>query len=110
MPNLSHDFEEKYDFLSYEFSIRLPAITQLKNDRVQKRVGLREDTTSSNQDIKKNVFTLVCRREVRGSCFILHRVFLSTLALDRKRLCHYVVALCDWMTSHPLSTQLSLLN
>ena len=34
---LSHDFDEKSDFLNYEFSIRLPAITQLKNDLVQKR-------------------------------------------------------------------------
>ena len=48
---LSHDFDEKSDFLNYEFSIRLPAITQLKNGRVQKRVGSREDVTSSDQDI-----------------------------------------------------------
>ena len=32
--NLSHDFD---DFLNYEFSIRFPAITQLKNGPVQKR-------------------------------------------------------------------------
>ena len=36
--------------------------------------------TSSNQDIKTNVTTLECRRGVRGSCFILRRVFLLTLA------------------------------
>ena len=36
---------------------------------------------SSNQDIKTNVATLVYRRGVQGSCFILHRVFLSMLAL-----------------------------
>ena len=48
---LGHDFDEKSDFLNYEFSIRLPAITQLKNGRVQKRVGSREDVTSSDQDI-----------------------------------------------------------
>ena len=80
---LSHDFDEKSDFLNYEFSIRLPAITQLKNDRVQKRVGSRKDVTSSNRDIKTNVTTLVCRRGVRGSCFILRRVFLFTLALEK---------------------------
>ena len=34
---LSHDFDEKADFLNYEFSIRLPAITQFKNGLVQKR-------------------------------------------------------------------------
>ena len=28
---LGHDFEEKSDFLNYEFSIRLPAINQFKN-------------------------------------------------------------------------------
>ena len=39
--------------------------------------------TSSNQDIKTNVATLVCRRGVRGSCFILRCVFLSTLALEK---------------------------
>ena len=38
---------------------------------------------SSNQDIKTNVATLECRRVVRGSYFILHRVFLSTLALEK---------------------------
>ena len=28
---LIHDFDEESDFLNYEFSIRLPAITQFKN-------------------------------------------------------------------------------
>ena len=36
-------------------------------------VGSREDVSSSNQDIKTNVATVVCRRGV--SCFILRRVF-----------------------------------
>ena len=49
----------------------------------KERVGSREDVTSSNQDIKTNAATLVCRRGVRGSCFILRRVFLSTLALEK---------------------------
>ena len=48
---LGRDFDEKSEFLNYEFSIRLPAITQFKNGGVQKRVGSREDVTSSNQDI-----------------------------------------------------------
>ena len=39
--------------------------------------------TSSNQDIKTNVATLECRIVVRGSCFILRRMFLSTLALEK---------------------------
>ena len=43
---LSHDFDEKSDFLNYEFSIRLPAITQFSS---KARVGSREDVTSSNQ-------------------------------------------------------------
>ena len=34
---LSHDFDEKSDFLNYEFSIRLPAITQFKSGLVQER-------------------------------------------------------------------------
>ena len=34
---LSHDFDKKSDFLNYEFSKRLPAITQFKNGLVQKR-------------------------------------------------------------------------
>ena len=54
---LGHDFDEKSDFLNYEFSKRLPPITQFKNGRVQKRVGLREDVTSSNQEIETNVAT-----------------------------------------------------
>ena len=77
---LSHDFDEKSDFLNYEFSIRLPAF---KYGRVQNRVGSREDMTSSSQDIKTNLATLECRRVVRGSCFILRRVFLPTLALEK---------------------------
>ena len=48
---LGHDFNEKSEFLDFELSIKLPAITKLKNGRVQKRVGSREDMTSSNQDI-----------------------------------------------------------
>ena len=43
---LSNDFDEKSDFLNYEFSIRLPAITQFSS---KERVGSREDVTSSNQ-------------------------------------------------------------
>ena len=46
--------EEKFDFLNYEFSIRLPAITQLKDGWLQKS-WVEEDVTSSNQDIKTNV-------------------------------------------------------
>ena len=48
----------------------------------KERIGSREDVTSSNRDIKTNVATLVCRGVVRGSCYNLRRVFLSTLALD----------------------------
>ena len=48
---LGHDFDEKSEFLDFELSIKLPAITQLKNGRVQKTVGSREELTSSNQDI-----------------------------------------------------------
>ena len=48
---LGHDFDQKFEFLDYELSIKLPAITQFKNGRVQKRDGSREDDTSSNQDI-----------------------------------------------------------
>ena len=48
---LGHYFDEKSEFLDYELPIKLPAITQFKNGRVQKRVGSREDVTSSTQDI-----------------------------------------------------------
>jgi len=50
---LGHDFNEKSEFLDFELSIKVPAIThvQFKNGRVQKRVGSREDVTSFNQDI-----------------------------------------------------------
>ena len=37
MPNFNHDFDEKFDFFNYKFPIRLPAITRLKNGRVQNR-------------------------------------------------------------------------
>ena len=53
---LSHDFDKKSNFLNYEFSIWLPANTQLKKWQTSKeRVGAREDVMSSNQDIKTNV-------------------------------------------------------
>ena len=39
--------------------------------------------TSSNQDIKTNVASLVCRRGVRGSFVILPHVFLSMRALEK---------------------------
>ena len=37
--------------------------------------------------------TLVCRRGVRGLCFILHHVFLSMLALEKIKLWCYCVVL-----------------
>ena len=60
----------------------------------KERVGSREDVMSSNQDIKTNVGTLVCRRVVRGSCFTL--VVCFCLCLPWKRLCHLVVVL-SWL-------------
>ena len=39
--------------------------------------------TSSNQEIKTNLATLVGRRGVRGSSLILRRVFLYTLAFEK---------------------------
>ena len=51
MPNFRPSFYEKSEFLDYELSIKLPGIAQFKNGRVQKRVGSKEDVTSSNQDI-----------------------------------------------------------
>ena len=43
--------------------------------------------TSSNQDIKTNVASLVCRGGVRGSFVILRHVFLSMRALEKICLC-----------------------
>ena len=64
-------------------------------------VGSRKDVTSSNQDIKTNVATLVSRRGVRGSCFIL---CVFCLSLPWKRLCRLVVVLAwlDDVTRRPL--------
>ena len=70
-------------FLNNEFSIRLPSMNQFKNGRGQTRESGREDLTSSNQDFKTDGATLVFRRGVQGSCFILRRLFLSTLALEK---------------------------
>ena len=47
---LSHDFDEKSDFLNYKFLIRLPTSTQFSS---KERVGLREDVTSSNQTMQQ---------------------------------------------------------
>lgn len=57
---------------------------------------------SSNQDIKTNAATLVCRRGVRHSCFVLHGTFPYTLPW--KRLCRLVIVL-SWLnevTRRPL--------
>ena len=43
---------------------------------------MREDVTSSNQDMKTNVATLVCRRGVQGSC-LSFVVFLPSFALEK---------------------------
>ena len=106
---LGHDFDEKSEFLDYERSIKLPAITQLKNGRVQKRVGSRQDVTSSNQDnLNKRGYLSVQMRSAMVMFYPSSCVFC--LRSPCKRLCRQVVALFDWMTSHPPSTQLSLFN
>ena len=57
---LSHDSDEKSDFLNYEFSIWLPAITQFKNGRVQKRELGREgcDVIQSRHQNKRGYFSM----------------------------------------------------
>ena len=62
----------------------------------KERVGSKDHLTSSNQDIKTNVATLVWRRGVRGSCFILRRVFLSTLAMEKNMPSSRWVVLIGW--------------
>ena len=52
---------------------------------------------SSNRDLETNVTSLVCRRGVRGSCYNLRRVFLSTLALEK--IVMALLCCLDWMTS-----------
>ena len=52
------------------------------------------DIIQSRHQNKRDYFSM--QKKVRGSCFILCG--------------RLVVVLCDWMTSHPLSTPLSLLN
>jgi len=54
------------------------------------------DVTSSDQDVITNVVTLVCRRGVRGSHFILCHVFLSTLALEKIMLSSCCFAWISW--------------
>ena len=55
--------------------------------------------TSSNQGLKTNLASLICRRGVRGSFVILPHVFLSMRALEKimppsQRLC-----CLDWIKS-----------
>ena len=75
---LGHDFDEKSEFLDYELSIKLPAITQVKNGRVQRRVGSRENVTSSNT-ISKQTYA---EEECNGHVLSFVVCFLSTLALE----------------------------
>lgn len=60
------------------------------------------DVMSSNQDIKTNAATSVCRRGVRHSCFVLHCTFPYTLPW--KRLCRIVIVLSSLneVTRRPL--------
>lgn len=66
------NFDKQSDFL--DTIARQHSIKKWPSSK--ERVGSREDVTSSNQDIKTNGATLVCRRGVRGSCFVLHCVFV----------------------------------
>ena len=51
---LSHDFNEKCDFLNNEFSTRLPAIAQLKNGLLLKReLRSSEDVASYNHTLQR---------------------------------------------------------
>ena len=64
---LSHDFDEKSDFLNYEFSIRLLAINWPSS---KERVGSGEDVTLSNRTTQQldgirrhNLFQGKCRQK-----------------------------------------------
>ena len=64
---LSHEFNEKFDFFNYKFSIRLPAITRFKNGQVQNReLGLEEgrDVIQSRLHNKHGYFSMQ-KRSVR---------------------------------------------
>ena len=107
---LGHDFDEKSDFLNYEFSIRLPAITQT----IQKWPSSKERWIEGGRDViqsrhlnKRGYFSMQ-KRSARFMFYLSSCVFCLRLAW--KRLCRLVVALFDWMTSHPPSTHLSPLN
>ena len=91
---LSHDFDEKSDFLNYEFSIRLPVIIQFKNGWVQKR-ELVEGECDVIQTIHQNkrAYFSVHKRSAR---FMFYRVFLSRLALEKILPSRRCVALIRW--------------
>ena len=95
---LSHDFDEKSDFLNYEFSIRLPAITQFRS---KERIGSRVDVTSSNQTTQQPDSIIFSKASIDKNT--RRRIKYE----PRTTLLHSKVATFVLM-SYPPSTQLSL--
>ena len=106
---LSHDFDEKSNFLNYKFWIRLPAITQFQKWPSSKESWVEGgcDFIQSRHLNKRGYFRMQ-KSSARLMFYPSSCVF--SLRLPWKRLCHLAVVLFDWMTSHPPLTQLSLLN
>ena len=85
---LSHDFDERSDFLNYKFSIRLPATAQSKNGWVQKR-ELGRGRVQSRHQYKRGYSSMQKRN-------ILSFVVCFSLRLTWKRLFSGVAAL-SWL-------------
>ena len=96
---LSHDFDEKSDFLNYEFSIRLPAITRFKNGLVQKRESWVEggcDVIQSRHQNKRGYLSMH-KRSARFTFYPSSCVFVNACLGE-----DYAMALLcflDWITS-----------
>ena len=76
---LTNAFEEKSDFLNYDTITRHNSIQKWPSSK--ERLGLREDVTSSNQDIKTNVNKYT---EEECEVYVLFfAVCFCTLALEK---------------------------
>ena len=102
---LGHDLNEKSEFLNYDKTARHYSIQKWPSSKSWDEGGC--DVIQSRHLNKRGYLSMQKR-----SAMVMFYPSLCAFCPRSpwKRLYRQVVALFDWMTSHPPSTQLSLLN
>ena len=96
---LSHDFAEKFDFLIYEFSIRLPAIAWVKlyNKYTMSPSWIWSDKITTERVARVGYNHFISNKGERNNCFgkfsnrVLPAIFISTIlqSVRKENLAHY---------------------